>query len=384
MSVWDDMRALFPDNITGDIDALDMRDQVDYLEANDNLNLKTSELTDGSLTDIKIGGTDPNDSVATLADVLEGSPVFTDYVPGTAPAHQEGRLFYDSDDEALCYYNELTQMKVDIGKEMFVKVYNGSGTAIPNGTVVRVIGVFNEVPSVAPALADTYGNASILGVSTTDIANGGYGGVTTNGLVRDIDLSSYLGGTLLWLSDTVPGGLTDDPPDIPSFVGIVINNTNQGNLLVRTVSHKVLPTGIGWLEDLAGSYNITASPQLLTGYTSSDSVILTSNATTGTISVADVGVYRFTLNASVSYDSTASTRTLVFEVYNVTAAGVVGTFSAAIPRDSSEVSISFAVPGRVTLVPSSLAIRVRTGGTSADINNLSFDELSVDIESVAI
>lgn len=79
MSIWDDMRTLLPDNTTGDISALDMRNIVTMLEGEDADNVKGAEevnvyLSEASATDISDTISGITDATATKRYVLTLGP----------------------------------------------------------------------------------------------------------------------------------------------------------------------------------------------------------------------------------------------------------------------------------------------------------------------
>ena len=52
------------------------------------------------------------------------------------PSHAEGRLFYDKANGALGFYNNESDITLQIGQEDYTRVYNNSGSTIANGTPV--------------------------------------------------------------------------------------------------------------------------------------------------------------------------------------------------------------------------------------------------------
>ena len=93
----------------------------------------------------------------------------------------------------------------------------------------------------------------IIGLVTEDIANNGFGYVTTKGAVRGIDTSTFAAGDILYVSHTVTGSYSTSKPPSPFFtakVGIVeVSNPSNGVILVS-------PSEPLHLTDLA---NITGS-----------------------------------------------------------------------------------------------------------------------------
>ncbi len=176
-------------------------------------------------------------SIVTVSDTGAVSGVINEtFTSGTAPAYAEGRVFYDSTANTLCYYNDNSQMTVNIGQENIVRVRNQTGADLTNGTVVYINGATGNTPTVAKAIATSFSTADIIGVLTTDIANNGFGYATTTGLVNGLDLSAFADGDAVFLSATTAGTFTTTEPTAPNYsiqVGVVLRaNPSVGTLLV--------------------------------------------------------------------------------------------------------------------------------------------------------
>ena len=158
-----------------------------------------------------------------------------DFTPQVAaPANQRGRVFYDDATDTLAYYNDSTNVTLNIGQELLFKVRNNTGAAITNGQVVRIIGSFGGFPSVDLAIATSKQNANVAGVATEDIADGTEGYITQIGFVNNLDTNAFTQGDLLYVSDTVAGGLTATRPPFAAPVAIVtVSSPTTGQMLVR-------------------------------------------------------------------------------------------------------------------------------------------------------
>ena len=140
----------------------------------------------------------------------------------SVPSPTGGTLYYDSSENALSYKPLTNQndVTVNLGQESLVRVYNNSGAQINNGQVVHITGSTSGTPTVALANASKLGTTFIdglaqsSGVATHNIPNGEYGFITSFGIVRDLDTSTFIVGRELFLSDTIDGGITDDPDSI--------------------------------------------------------------------------------------------------------------------------------------------------------------------------
>jgi hypothetical protein len=139
---------------------------------------------------------------------------YIDFTPQTtAPAHEEGRLFYDAGTFAMSYYNEEADVTVNIGQETMLRVRNNTGVDIANGAAVYINGSQGaNLPTIALAQADALATSRCIGLATHDIENNSNGYVTTLGEVRDLDTSSFSGGDVLFLSTSVAGELQNTRP----------------------------------------------------------------------------------------------------------------------------------------------------------------------------
>ena len=187
---------------------------------------------DSNAANIATNASDIADNTTLIA-----APTVTtvDYTPAAAPAYVEGRVFYDNSSNTLSYYTDATDVKMDIGQEMWVNARNNTGVTLSNGDVVYITGSVGQKPTIALADATTFSSAHVLGIVTADILNNANGYVTTFGLVNDVDTSAYTDGDELYLSTTA-GQLTATAPSAPNkavHVCTVINaNPSNGQLLV--------------------------------------------------------------------------------------------------------------------------------------------------------
>lgn len=147
---------------------------------------------------------------------ITGYASFTSKVSGEVP-WEEGRVFYCDGDKTLCYFNDNDKVKVNIGQETIIRVTNRTGTAIEDGKVVYISGAFAGGNRVTINLADaTLGFAKVIGVTTCDIPDSQIGYVTTEGLVKNINTSSFTVGDELYLDPNNPGELTNVMPISPN------------------------------------------------------------------------------------------------------------------------------------------------------------------------
>ena len=107
---------------------------------------------------------------------------------------------------------------MQVGQELWVRVYNDTGSTITNGQVCYISGVNGSVPTVALARSDAKAtSSSTLGFATHDIENATNGYITIAGTVRDVDTSGCTAGDTLYLSATTAGAFTKTEPTSPNY-----------------------------------------------------------------------------------------------------------------------------------------------------------------------
>ena len=195
-----------------------------YDDDNNQILLTGSSAVSGALTGID-SITDPD------YITFDTSPETSSSNPGTLSWNEEDGTL------DLKLNSDIT---LQVGQELHVRVYNGTGSTIPNGTVVYVNGssdIHGHI-SVAPYIADGSVNVfNVMGLSTSDILDEEDGYVTLSGLVRGLDTSDFNAGDSVFASDTIPGGLTTTQPISPSetvSLGVVtVSDATEGMIFVQ-------------------------------------------------------------------------------------------------------------------------------------------------------
>lgn len=213
-----------------------------------------------------------------------------DYSPENTiyqPPYKAGRIFWDNRYNDWAWYaatgSGATSWRSHLGKEISFTVHNPYSVTLPRLSVVYV-GTSSVPGAYSPdaylAIADGTGEkSSILGVIRNDIPSGSTGFCMTNGVMHRTNMGSFQVGEKLWLSPTVPGGLTTTKPGQPNeqvlvgycaeagtlgsficrqstfppppqaFAGItsniVIDNNNDGTITVSTGSVNLYPDSTG-------------------------------------------------------------------------------------------------------------------------------------------
>jgi len=134
-----------------------------------------------------------------------------------------GSVNYDPVKGTMNVRNIFPGSSVQVGQESVVFVVNNTVGTIVDGKVVNISGydAANDAMEIQLALADKVKDTSILGMTTTEMIDGAVGLVTIFGRVNDLDTTSFTGGDVVYLSDTVAGDLTATRPAIPIQIGHV-------------------------------------------------------------------------------------------------------------------------------------------------------------------
>jgi len=236
-----------------------------------------------------------------------------DFGSYSSPATESGRVNFDSVEEALSYYPDTNQdVVVRIGQQLYLRVNNVSGVNIPKGSAVKISSASGGLPNVTLAISTHSGDNRIAGLAADLIPNGGVGLVLTNGLLNDINLSSYSVGDVLYLSDTTLGGYSLVTglsfSSRRNEIGYVISNSSTIGRLYVNINNEDINLTITDSER-----NILEGNVVSTGvYTFSPGIQKVSN-TTFSISEAKGWVVRNTYTYSTAPD-----------VQNVIFAGATG------------------------------------------------------------
>ena len=179
------------------------------------------------------------DDVSTARLSVNNYVDFTANGAGESVAHSEGRVFYDGSSKSLSYYNEESDVTVNLGREVLLRVYNNSGSTIGNGAAVYLTGSSADgLPTVGLADAsDPTKIQNVVGVVTHDIENSSAGYVTSFGNVGGLDTTVFSAGDDLYVSPTTPGELTATAPKYPNFAVLIgyvtVDDDTEGTIFVR-------------------------------------------------------------------------------------------------------------------------------------------------------
>lgn len=302
---------------------------------------------------------------------------------GTEPAHTEGTIF--SKDGILHYQGAHVGDNLEVGRETQVEVLNNTGVTLLRGKAIRYNNVAGGKPAVVLGKADNFLNSRGLGVTAHDIPTGELGLVTTFGQIRDLDLSAFGDGDILFLSDTVAGEFTTTPPDIASSIGVVFNNDAiNGLLFVNPTPNITFPATIARNKGQNnGNYSLIAgTPSNIIDYTTKQEVISTSDILTGVINCPAAGTYmfNFTFSGTLSDEEVDIT----VELFSITSASVLERHHFSSGRGSVPnlvpIADSWNVPTDIAAPNTDVVIRF----TTAANETLILDEASFSMISTHI
>lgn len=152
-----------------------------------------------------------------------------------------GQLTWNDTDGTLDLGLKGGNVTLQIGQEQLVRFVNHTDAAFIEMQVVRVLGAQGNRLSAALAQANSDVNSkSTFAIVTEPIPKNQQGYATTSGLVRNIDTSAFPEGSVLYLSNTIPGGITNTVPTSPSRtvrVGYCVrSHQNLGSIFVHIVN----------------------------------------------------------------------------------------------------------------------------------------------------
>lgn len=302
-----------------------------------------------------------------------------------APAepYVEGLLAYDQATKTHIALNDIDNTTLNIGEEQRIRIINKTGSQISDGKPVRQDGVdaITKLPKIQLAQADTLIGARILGVTTHMILDGEEGIITTFGPVRGLDTSLLTAGIPVYLSDTIPGGLTVTPPSIVTQVGgITVSDAIDGILFVKIFNVIALPTLFGILQDIPDTYDLTTSYQNLDNYQIEDAVTLDLDKLLGTITVPNDGRYRGSFSITMTVPTSISTRSITVQAWDTTNSISLLEYAIPVPRDTTELSRSMSIPFSV-IANSDIVMRIKS---DVAITGVVIGSISYDIESISL
>lgn len=191
----------------------------------------------GARANLEAAKSGDNSDITSLSGITGGisTPDYIQFDTAAGVTVGAGQLAWNSADGTLDLgmgYDAVTQQ---IGLEQYFRIK--ASAAITNGQCVMFTGAVGAsgVLTGAPATGVTNGQY-IMGVATMDIANNGFGYVTSFGLVRGINATgssvgeTWVDGDILYYNPAYTGGLTKVPPSapLPKIVVAAVANAGSG------------------------------------------------------------------------------------------------------------------------------------------------------------
>jgi hypothetical protein len=215
---------------------------------------------------------------------------YLDWTASSAPSYTAGRLWYDTTQKALAYYNDVTNNTIHIGQETQLKVYNNTGSTISKGAPVYITSTSSGFvyPLVALAKADNQTTGAAIGLANQDITTATAGYVTISGLVNGLSLGAMTVGDTVYVSPYSAGQLmnTFPPTGYPVKIGVVAYaNTPNGSIYVSQSNAYVTAGAIvGQVAIAQGGTNGTSTPTAgAVAYGSGTAYAFTSAGTSGQV-----------------------------------------------------------------------------------------------------
>jgi hypothetical protein len=250
-------------------------------------------------------------NVVLATGATQANPTISNYenfTPTTAPAYSEGRVWYDSTEKALAFYNDSSSLAVHVSQDLIFKVINNTGSTIPNGSPVYVTGTSSgqTYPNVALAKADVAATSAVIGLTNGAIANGAIGYVTSQGTIDNVNTSTFTVGQVLYLSPYSAGQLmnTIPPTGITVQVGVATYiDSSSGHIYVKQTTPLAVPASI--ITGTLGVDHGGTGATTLTGYVkSSGTSAMTASSTipttdlSGTVTNAQLANSAITINGT--------------------------------------------------------------------------------------
>jgi len=296
------------------------------------------------------------------------------------PAYAKGKMWFDDEHMTPAYYTDVTDLVLHNGVDLIIRVVNKTGVAIPAGKAIRNGGidpVTGEIMAVL-AKADNLLTAFVIGFTAKAIPIDGQSFVINQGHVHGINTSLLILGKTLFLSDIDAGEVTQTQPNIASTLGTVqtVSDTD-GEYFTKIDNLITFPQATAFIRGQnVPLYSLTLTPQVIDDYTFKEQIIMTADELAGTITSTLSGIYHLAFTAVVSFSSLSSTRTVYYQLYNITQDVIEGTYPMNIPRDATEQGVSFTAP----FAPSAddtYVIRVY----GSDLFDVNFDNIAMMMTS---
>ena len=241
---------------------------------------------------------------------------YIDFNTSSINESKPGRLKWNDEDGTLDLTLKKGTVVLQMGQEQVLNSYNNTGADLLESEykAVFISGSNSRYPAINLANnLSRVASENTIGIVTEDIASGSLGYITTQGMVRNIDMSTYNPGDTLYLGGA-DGVLINQPPLPPSLTVImgycIDNDATTGSMYVNVRSGFEYP-------QYAVAYNLsnhTASANTATpiDFDSPDVLNGISLVSGSQFITSTPGLYNFTLMAQLNRTTNSGTDTMYF------------------------------------------------------------------------
>jgi hypothetical protein len=152
------------------------------------------------------------------------------------PTFKTGQLFYSPDTLDLSFHTSITDIKLNIGQQTFVRVKNQTGAQIDKGKLVFISGGVGDNPLINTASWDTdTTSARTIGMVLKDVPDNDFTYVILNGVITGVDTAGYTAGQTLFLSSSGDyTNITPTPPNHTVRIGEVVRqHATVGSIFIN-------------------------------------------------------------------------------------------------------------------------------------------------------
>jgi hypothetical protein len=302
-----------------------------------NLSGTTAQYT--TISGSQITGSEIKTTTLSASYISASQIALTEYLDfntaGTTPTYRQGRLYYNVDTQDPAYYTTVTNVAVNVGQQVVVKVKNSSGVSIAKGKLVHIVGGVGANPLIATASWENDNNsANTLGMTMNSMNQNDFGYVLLNGIITDVNTQGFTAGQILYLSSS--GNYTGNKPQAPLHAvkvgevvtvqqnnGVIFVNISNGQEIEELHDVRITSASSGDLLTYS-SYNGTpvwVNTKTLSGsYVITGSLTISSSATFTNIGPA---IFSGTINTNNILSGTTAQFT------TITATSITGSITTA-------------------------------------------------------
>jgi hypothetical protein len=317
---------------------------------------------------------------------------FVDFNTTASVTGKPGRLRWNDTDGTLDLTLKKGNVTLQLGQETVINAFNNTTSSLLESEVraVFISGSVSRFPAVN--LADNLtrqASENTIGIVTEDIGVGELGYITTQGMVRNVDMSSFTSGDTLYLG-AADGVLINQPPLPPALTVIlgycIDNDAVTGSMYVNVRSGFEYP-------QYAVAYNLsdhTASLANTETLIDIDSPLVQSGITVvdgSKFTVSTPGLYEFVTIMQINRAASSGTATMYFWMKkngvdvpnsnnNISVSGNAGTAATLLDRnlvivleagdyvqfywatDDTDMILRYSAPGSTPTRPATPAVKV--------------------------